>query len=55
MRVRFLQNGVSPDFGEFKKDGDMLLPATVGTVLIARGLAEEVKSKKTKEVKGDAE
>ena len=40
MKVRFLQNGESPDFGAFKKGQVIDLPPDAERTLIERGVAE---------------
>lgn len=59
MKVRFLQDGESPDFGVFKKGQVIDLPPDAERTLIERGVAElssvedGYKPKKKKGVKGD--
>lgn len=43
---RMLQSGESPDFGIFEENQIITLPVNIGDPLVARGVAEEVKSTK---------
>jgi hypothetical protein len=59
MKVRFLQDGESPDFGAYKKGQVIDLPPDAERLLIERGVGElssiedGYRSKKKKGAKGD--
>lgn len=48
MEIKFLTNGESPVFGPFKEGDVRLCAESLGKILCARGLAEEIKVKALK-------
>ncbi|MBI5233827.1 MAG: hypothetical protein HY880_05685 [Deltaproteobacteria bacterium] len=50
MMIRFKMNGESPDIGDFAEGEERNIIDEIAKVFIARGLAEEIKSKKITEV-----
>jgi len=55
MRIKLLMSGECAELGEFKKGEDRFVPASLGELFVERGIAEQIRAKKTRprEVKDD--